>query len=67
MGHTIEVFKYASKYFNRFQKLVFKTKKHNAVKISHLFSRCHYSQNRHVENASYFEPEYFCGSQLNVG
>ena len=50
MGHTIEVFKYASKYFNRFQKLVFKTKKHNAVKISH-----------------HFEPEYFCGSQLNVG
>jgi len=34
---------------------MFTTKNRNAATICHLFSRCHYSQNRRVD-ASYFEP-----------
>ena len=43
-----------------------------AIPFVMLFSTSHtisiyHTHNRRVENASFFEPECFCGSSLNVG
>ena len=51
-----------SKSIEIYLKLVFTTKNRNASTICHLFSRCRYSHNHCVENASFFETECFCGS-----